>query len=155
MWGDIGLVSEAPHHRRSEAPCVGCVAQKIRSTSTCWSPTCPLLIFNQFQFKIKKDDSLLEKVFLLLHKFPWNKVHTNVGSRGHPLVRNWTLDWASQRKHARKCGYTHITYSSSRRHGTSHSRLMDNLEFSRLSILKQRRSDANKFQSNSVWIFHT
>ena len=40
---------------------VGYVAQKICSTNNCRLPACPIFKFNQFQFKIKKGDSLLEK----------------------------------------------------------------------------------------------
>ena len=47
--------------------CACYVAQKIRPTSACLSTACPLFKFNQFQFKIKKHDSLLEKGGFFFH----------------------------------------------------------------------------------------
>ena len=97
---------------------VGYVAQKIRSTSAYWSPTCPIFKFKWFRFKIKKDDLLLEKkresFFFYYVKSQWSNVHTNFCNQGNPLAWSWNLDWASQWKPARECRYIYSTYSSSR-----------------------------------------
>ena len=67
---------------------VGYVAQEIRSTSVRQSPLSVIQI-QSISVKIEKDDLLLEKrFFLLLHKFAWKNVHTNIGTLGHPLVWN-------------------------------------------------------------------
>ena len=94
-----------------------------------------------------------EKFFLLLHKFTWNNVHTNRGILGHPLVWNWTLDSASQWKPERKCEYTQITYSNSRHYVPTTHVWWTVFEFSRLNVLKQRRSDGNKIQSQILYGF--